>query len=336
MSVEIIGSITTKASDWENPFVMTHPTVADTDLLLVCESDTDGSGGVTATFNDISMIEGMYGWEPGSQAYIWYLVDPPIGTYDVKLDRSPARRTVVAALNLKNVNTAFPIGTGSKQTGEGNSASVTAHAAVGDLIISALTTRIHQATPKQTQLWNLSNENIAWGAGSKRDGGNPVKMSWSWEGPSTFVLIALPVKTEILMATPRAPENAYAVRRRNYTIVSWDPVRRGTAGEDVLVQQYDVFKSFNLNESDRTQMGSVISTDGAGLTSSVYVDVDVDTTAAYRIQAIVTDGVSVLKSNLSDRAVAIQIPSQMDDKEEPLDRKLGIWDEGTFDESIST
>lgn len=136
-------------------------------------------------------------------------------------------------------------------------------------------------------------------------------------------------------SAPKAPTNVQANKRANYTVVSWDRV---TALEDETpladVTRYEVYGSDQMNEYTQELRQTITTTDPAGKIDTACVDVTQGNTQVYRVKAIVVDGPDVVESELSDRAVAIYTPSQIDDKTEVIDGRLFTLDESLLDEDL--
>lgn len=135
--------------------------------------------------------------------------------------------------------------------------------------------------------------------------------------------------------TPVAPTNVIAIRRTNYTVLYWSRPLKATDGSDITdVTRYDIYSSPNINGYGATLRTSVSTTDVNGKIDTLYIDLDPQPAIVYRVKAIAVIGLVMVESEYSDMAVAIQLPSQIDGKEELLDRKIMILDEGELDSSL--
>lgn len=96
------------------------------------------------------------------------------------------------------------------------------------------------------------------------------------------------------------------------------------------VAQYNVFRSLRMNESDRKQIATITTKDIENFVDTVFVDLNSNDVKIYRVSAVILDAGNQLESSFSDRAVAIKLPSQIDRKEEVLDRRIMKWGTGTW------
>ena len=96
------------------------------------------------------------------------------------------------------------------------------------------------------------------------------------------------------------------------------------------VTQYNVYRSLNMNESDRKQIATITTKDIENFVDTAFVDLNSKDVKIYRVSSVILDAGNQLESSLSDRAVAIKLPSQIDRKEEVLDRRIMKWGTGTW------
>ena len=96
------------------------------------------------------------------------------------------------------------------------------------------------------------------------------------------------------------------------------------------VTQYNISRSLNMNESDRKQIATITTKDVENFVDTAFVDLHSNDVKIYRVSAVILDAGNQLESSLSDRAVAIKLPSQIDRKEEVLDRRIMKWGTGTW------
>lgn len=154
--------------------------------------------------------------------------------------------------------------------------------------------------------------------------------------PTSVIVDDFIVRRPAALPALKRPENAFAIRRSNYTVVSWDRVtelENGTKLENGVVR-YDVYRFDNFNETDKFLKQSIttISLDH-GDADNVFVDTNPGE-HAYQIRAVAVQNGIMLESNLSERAGGKASPSQIDEKEELLDRKLFVLGEGRLGENL--
>lgn len=108
-----------------------------------------------------------------------------------------------------------------------------------------------------------------------------------------------------------APINVNTVPRENYNILWWDKVL-GAYG-------YNIYKSTQMNEGDRTLVKTITTIDSGGLIDTAFLDTTQDEVSVYRVASL--DG-SMVESVVSERAIAIKTNSIIDNKQESVDRRL--------------
>lgn len=130
---------------------------------------------------------------------------------------------------------------------------------------------------------------------------------------------------------PAAPQKPRTAHRKNYVIVSWQPVLLDANGVPLTTQvsKYIVRRSSLVNESDQAILQEVSTVDAAGLVDTAMVDTSPPEDPAYRVSAF-----GMVESQLSDRVIATFSPTQIDDKSELLDQTLLFWDNSLWDESL--
>lgn len=132
------------------------------------------------------------------------------------------------------------------------------------------------------------------------------------------------------------PRNVFAVAREHHAVVAWDRVTMTVEGIPLAepVSRYEIYRSTKINEADRTLRGVVTDLDTAGAVQTVFIDFSPGETGTYRVLAMAPSGDDLVQSVLSEKAVAIFEPSQIDAKKELPDTRLLVWDERPWDDSI--
>lgn len=137
------------------------------------------------------------------------------------------------------------------------------------------------------------------------------------------------------VARIKAPEQVFAISRSNYTVIKWRVPVADTNGNPLPspITKFLLSRATLINESDLELIAIIDSIDANGEIDTAFVDTNPSETLVYRVQAL-TDDDSILISELSDPAVAVRTFSQIDEKEEIIDKKLLLWDEGNWDETL--
>jgi len=97
------------------------------------------------------------------------------------------------------------------------------------------------------------------------------------------------------------------------------------------VTGYNVYKSNLINEYDEALCATVTTTDINGKLDTAFVDTNIAEVQVYKVAAVNSN---VVESELSGKVVAIKIASQIDTKQEVIDRKLWVLDQSRFGEGI--
>ena len=145
--------------------------------------------------------------------------------------------------------------------------------------------------------------------------------------PTEVILDDFIVRKNEVFPELRKPENVFADRRENFVVVSWDQVTRLKDGTKLsgAILRYDVFRFDNLNETD-IFLKSTITTinEDTKTVDTVFIDTNEGDVHSYRIRAVAIENGDLLESDLSEKATSVRSTSQIDDKEELLDRKLFV------------
>jgi len=174
-----------------------HTVGAGSDRLLIVSTAIDSNNG--AVVRQVSFDGNLLtrkqvknqGWE--QEVQLWYMLDPPVGTYPVTVSYSQTNYGIEArASSYTGVSPNKPISTAVVAGGSGTAAAVTIASAPGELVIDALAYRsggTMSANASQTERFNQS---ASWNgtAGSDKAGASSVTMSWSLQYGATWSMAA--------------------------------------------------------------------------------------------------------------------------------------------------
>lgn len=175
---------------------------SDLILIVLIHNEADGSGGIegsTVTFGGTALTKAGNADNPTwSDAEIWYLKNPAVGTANVVATLTGADDKRISAYVLTGVDQVTTFRTTQTATGSGTSSSLTVPSvAAGDYLIDALTIdstgHAMVAGANQTEEYDVA-VNAACDAGSSTQAGaDGGVMSWSWttSAPYSHVAIAL-------------------------------------------------------------------------------------------------------------------------------------------------
>ncbi|MFK7807762.1 MAG: beta strand repeat-containing protein, partial [Saprospiraceae bacterium] len=178
-------------------YTLSHTTGTLTNGLLIVTVCRSGAASVTSsvTYNGLSLTrQGGGSNGSGAMAEIWYLVNPPTGTFDVIATiPDAAAEHKVLALTYNNVNQVSPFIGSSSGFGSGSTSSRTFPSSSNRLAIDVLSITGQDATPvgAQTELFGMAGANV-----STRPGVASITMSWTAGGSGSFFHYATAINGE--------------------------------------------------------------------------------------------------------------------------------------------
>jgi len=189
MAVSVIVSPVLSVYGGGNPVTASFTTVAGGNCLVMLGKDEVT---VTPTFNGVALtvaVAAGTSWRP----WIYYLINPPVGTYTASVECSGANQRGFAVLELAGVNPASPIG--NTQTGFAGAPpiSVTVTGMVtGDLCLDCIGGGGADTPPTigadQSSIMNRSNISFQAASYQSETGG---VMSWSaWDAGESAYMVA--------------------------------------------------------------------------------------------------------------------------------------------------
>lgn len=347
---------------YPQPLVVPHQVSSGTNRLLLVAlafnqgnmPGSTGAVGISVDWNGtpLTLLDSHETLFNLNRVEWWYLLNPAtgVGNVNVTATNPPpgfGYAIVIGAVTLSAVSQTLPFGPRVK-------ADSGPFISDGDAvaIIPSLTSQLMLATvsarqnhdlipqPPITQIYKDVQVVGFGGGGTDQHAGGTMpgtgaNVTFNWANPiltgldEEWAIMGAPINYETAAALV-APDNVHAVQRENYTLLWWDPVVRDVGGNPVTVTSYQVFRSSLLNENDQELLATVTTTDASGAVDTAFVDTSAPSPAAYRIVAVA----GMVQSDLSEKAVAIYAPSQIDSKAEVIDQQLLFWDEGNWDEEL--
>lgn len=197
-----VDSTSTTVGNGVGPFTWAHTCSGSDRLLHVVTSHYDSSDSVAGiTYNGVALTAVPGGSTTNGQYWVtaYYLLAPPVGTYDIVVTMSGNVFDFGAgAISYTDVHQTVPLGTAVTAIGTSVTPSVTVSAAVGDLVTDGLVI-VHGGTLSvgagQTSRWNAPTANafIKY-AGSTEPGAASVTMSWTNSTSQAWAISAVPIK----------------------------------------------------------------------------------------------------------------------------------------------
>jgi hypothetical protein len=161
-------------------------------------------GAVTSvTFNGVAMtLLGATQYGSGADAprvELWYMLAPPVGTYQVLVTLPGNDRFTARAVSFANVSQVSPFGEVKTATGaSGTNASTTVAAETSGLVLDGLSHRASTAaTPGagQTSVFNMNSDGFWRGQGSYKAGAASVTMGWTVPAGNGWAQVAAVIRS---------------------------------------------------------------------------------------------------------------------------------------------
>jgi RHS repeat-associated protein len=160
------------------------------DRLLVLTMQFAAGAAATMTFNGREMTKVASRCDSGADnlcAIMYYLVDPPVGTFNMHLGFSNGGKIMAGVMTLYGIDQANPLVSYGKSVGTGPTTSVTLAGQPGDLAMDILAAYCgNDAVPGagQTERWDQLWSNYAWNrrgaTSSELVSGSSVTMSYTF------------------------------------------------------------------------------------------------------------------------------------------------------------
>ncbi len=159
-----------------------------------------------------------------SKVAMYYLINPPVGTYPISINLNTASGIVGGAVSFNGVSQANPIAGFRASVGSGTNASLTVASTLGGVVVDTLAPKSPQygTNPSSTQVveWNLSAPNYS-GAGSTMPGALSVSPSWNLNTTSAWAMGAVALNPATILAdvaiTANGPSSVLATSNLTYT-----------------------------------------------------------------------------------------------------------------------
>ena len=188
------GSVSTIAGKFDNFSTFPHNSGFGANRILIVGLSAKyiGNDPTGVTYNGINLTRLGGVNTPGALSEIYYLVNPPIGTYDV-ITSFPglSNDQTIGATTFSGVDQVNPFGLLHTAFGYGSSNTLTVPSAVGELVYDNFSMKDEAAIdgPNQTELWSILN-----GSGSTQPGALSVDMSWSAAASKDYAHSAVSIK----------------------------------------------------------------------------------------------------------------------------------------------
>lgn len=131
-----------------------------------------------------------------SRVEIWYLINPPVGTFPVVVNTNLVDNAVIGVQSYTGVNPTTPFGTFASASGISTTATVNASSAVGELVYGVVAFNNGSTNlavgAGQAEYWDGTVNSSIAGAGSTETGAASVTISWtSTAQPWTIAAVSL-------------------------------------------------------------------------------------------------------------------------------------------------
>lgn len=172
--------------------------------LLVVQVSTEAAATVSGiTYNGVALTQAVTNTNGTLKSEQWYLIAPPVGTYNIIVSVTPNAYITAGAETLNTVDQSSPIGVTQTATGTSLTPSlVLATGTDNSLVIDSLVTGtlpiVYTAGAGQTENWHITaTPNTRQGASSIEPAGTQpdnVTMSWAITQNVAWALNAIEVK----------------------------------------------------------------------------------------------------------------------------------------------
>jgi uncharacterized repeat protein (TIGR01451 family) len=195
-------------------------------LIVGLSIDSPNDAVVAATFANLLPLTPL-GQTNGSQSRVvmYYLINPPVGTYPISINLATTAGIVGGALSFNGVDQSSPIAGFAGNTGNGSVANATVTSSLGGVVVDTVAPKSPQKATapgaNQTSAWNQSASNYS-GAGSTSPGALVVSPSWSLNGSPAWAMGAVALNPAIALAdiilTASGPNTVLATSNLSYTL----------------------------------------------------------------------------------------------------------------------
>lgn len=204
VTVDAVSTAATGAGVNATSLTWAH-TTAGTNRLLVVTCAADGGTVHTTnliTYNGVALTkaDAITGGE-STRSEIWYLVNPPVGTYNIVWSHSASEGLVGYGISFNGVDQTTPVGTaltGNNGNVAATSSTLSPTAADGDMVIDVISTDDVAVTvgSSQTQRNNVgANGFVAGGTSTRLEQcpGTTTSMTWTFASDN-YAHVAVSVK----------------------------------------------------------------------------------------------------------------------------------------------
>jgi hypothetical protein len=151
-------------------------------LLVGVATDSTNNGVTSVTYNGLGLTKlSAINCSFGCHDELWYLVNPPSGTYAVKVTTTANGYIVAGGVTYLNVNPTNPLGALSTSTGQGQASSVSVSTQPSQLAVDTMAStgvNIFIPNASQVKLWENDKSNQG-GASSKTAVTTTTTLSWT-------------------------------------------------------------------------------------------------------------------------------------------------------------
>lgn len=205
---------------------------SDSDVLVVStglntDTEADGVSSVSYGGQSLTRLQNIYSQRVGSD--VWYLLDPPTGTYDLTVQKGSTTESVSQARSYTGVSQDSPFRDQATNSGKSSSFSTgvqTDHD--GDLVIDSVTTQA-DFSPSQNQSYTYglttAGDNKRF-EGSYKRGSDLVDMAWSGGGNSGWVHSVASLRAE--QASISNPDDVIGVELKTGSTIEQIDLRNYT------------------------------------------------------------------------------------------------------------
>lgn len=178
-----------------------HPIGSGAFRIILAGGATNALGPTTATYDGAAMdLIATFNNPGGAQCRMWYLLDPPAGAANVRINFGGNGSLTCGAVSYEGVDPNNPIGTPATAQADSTAPSVAVTSGEGELVVDFMGFRAGSTnmTAGAGQTERVDNNSAAGdntGAGmSEEAGDSSVTMSWTLNNSGGWAICGVPLK----------------------------------------------------------------------------------------------------------------------------------------------
>jgi hypothetical protein len=232
-------------------------------LIVTAALDSSSAQAKTATFNGtlLTRISTVTSPAPAESTTMWYMLDPPVGSYDITVTYVGSHKGMqTAATTYTGVSQNRPLSSSvtTAASTSGGPAALTIASAPGELVVDSLGYRNYGAlTPDSYQTARYDQHDSSTShAVSDKPGASSVTMSWQLENAASWAMIAVGLRPAV---TPAA--RTVTVKPSGGDYPSLQAALEGEAADLVALNRQLDIECYSMADTTKVNMPAAFVTD---------------------------------------------------------------------------